>query len=178
MSRIGKLLVPIPSGVDLKLDGAEMKAKGKLGELSLTVDPAVAVTIDDGNISVRPANENDPHGRRMWATTRTLINNLVTGVSTGFTKNLEIQGVGYRAAVQGTDLVLTLGFSHEVRYPIPDGIQMKCEKPTSVSITGIDKQRVGQIAAEIRAYRPPEPYKGKGVRYEGERILIKEGKKK
>ena len=133
--------------------------------------------MDDGRITVQPKTERR-FARDMWATTRTQINNLVVGVSQGFSKNLEINGVGYRAQVQGRDLVLQLGFSHEVRYPIPQGIEIKCERPTAIAISGADKQRVGQVAAEIRAFRPPEPYKGKGVKYESETLLRKEGKKK
>ena len=157
--------------------GQQVTAKGKLGQLSMRVHEEISVALEDGRVVVQPRTQSRK-ARQLWATSRTLVNNLVVGVSTGFNQNLEINGVGYRAAVQGSDLVLNLGFSHEVRYPIPDGITMKCEKPTSISISGADKQRVGQIAAEIRAWRPPEPYKGKGVRYAAETILRKEGKKK
>lgn len=177
MSRIGKHPVAIPAGVEVKIDGPEIRAKGKLGQLSVRTVEDVAVTQDNGKITVTPRDA----GRRaqvMWATTRTLINNIVTGVSQGFTKRLEINGVGYRAAVEGRDLVLQLGYSHEVRYPIPDGIAMKCERPTLIEISGIDKQRVGQVASEIRQYRLPEPFKGKGIKYEGETVRRKEGKKK
>jgi large subunit ribosomal protein L6 len=137
----------------------------------------VDVEIDGAQVAVKPRRD-DRRSRTMWGTTRSLINGMVTGVSTGFTKSMEITGTGYRAAVQGKDLVLALGFSHEVRYPIPEGITIVCERPTAVKVSGADKQRVGQVAAEIRAYRGPEPYKGKGVRYTDEQILRKEGKKK
>ncbi|MBV6632948.1 MAG: 50S ribosomal protein L6 [Alphaproteobacteria bacterium] len=177
MSRIGKHPVAVPTGVDLKLAGKVLTAKGKLGELAMTVVDDVVTTLEDGKVTITPANESR-QARQMWATTRTLINNMVTGVSEGFQINLEIAGVGYRAAVQGKDLVLQLGFSHEVRYPMPDGIKIATPQPTRIEITGADKQRIGQVAAEIRSYRPPEPYKGKGIRYEHETILRKEGKKK
>jgi len=177
MSRIGIHPVVVPDGVHVAIDGRKVTAKGKLGELSMTMVDDVAVAMDDGRITVQPKTERR-FARDMWATTRTQINNLVVGVSQGFSKNLEINGVGYRAQVQGRDLVLQLGFSHEVRYPIPQGIEIKCERPTAIAISGADKQRVGQVAAEIRAFRPPEPYKGKGVKYESETLLRKEGKKK
>jgi large subunit ribosomal protein L6 len=135
------------------------------------------VTVEGNLVTVKPTKDSKK-ARALWGTTRALVNNLVTGVSTGFTVNLEINGVGYRAAVEGKDLVLSLGFSHPVRYPIPEGITMKCERPTAIEISGADKQRVGQIASEIRAFRPPEPFKGKGVKYATETILRKEGKKK
>ena len=177
MSRIGKHPVEIPAGVDFKMDGHTLRAKGKLGELSMVASQEVTIEVADGRVSVQPRNETRK-ARNMWATTRTLVQNLVTGVSAGFSKRLEISGVGYRAAVEGQALVLQLGYSHEIRYPIPDGITMKCERPTLIEISGADKQRVGQIAAEIRGYRGPEPFKGKGIKYENERILRKEGKKK
>lgn len=177
MSRIGKHPVAVPSGVQVEVSGQEVTAKGKLGQLHLHIVDDVSVVLDDGKVVVKPRSQSR-HARNMWATSRTLVSNLVNGVSEGFKKNLEITGVGYRAQVQGRDLVLQLGFSHEVRYAIPEGIDIKCEKPTSVEISGADKQRVGQVAAEIRAYRGPEPFKGKGVRYADERILRKEGKKK
>ena len=177
MSRIGKHPVTIPAGVELTQDGRQLRAKGKLGELAMLATEEVEIEMADGAVAVRPRDDSRK-ARNMWATTRTLINNLVTGVSTGFSKRLEISGVGYRAAVDGKALVLQLGYSHEIRYPIPDGIAMKCERPTLIEISGADKQRVGQIAAEIRGYRGPEPFKGKGIKYENERILRKEGKKK
>ncbi len=177
MSRIGKNPVEIPSGVEVTLNGALVTAKGKLGQLSFKATDEVEMSVDDGKVWVKPCNESK-QARALWGTTRARIQNLVQGVSEGFTKNLEITGVGYRAQVQGKALNLQLGFSHDVLHPIPDGITVTCEKPTSISITGADKQVVGQVAAEIRAYRPPEPYKGKGVRYSDEYILRKEGKKK
>ena len=177
MSRIGKNPVPIPDGVTISVEGQTVNAKGKLGELSLQLMDEVTVEMKDNQISVQPANDTG-RARQMWGTARTRVANLVEGVATGFKKELEIQGVGYRAAMQGKDLVLQLGFSHEVRHPVPDGIKISCPDQTHVVIEGADKQLVGQTAAVIRGYRPPEPYKGKGVRYAGEYILRKEGKKK
>jgi large subunit ribosomal protein L6 len=177
MSRVGKYPVPIPQGVQVALQGRTLVAKGKLGELTLPLTDDVEVEIKDAQVAVKPRRD-DRRSRTMWGTTRSLVNGMVTGVSAGFTKNMEITGTGYRAAVQGKDLVLNLGYSHEVRYPIPEGIKITCERPTAVRVEGASKQRVGQVAAEIRAFRPPEPYKGKGVRYTDEQILRKEGKKK
>ena len=177
MSRVGKYPVPVPSGVTVQIAGKALSVKGKLGESALTLSDDVDVTVDGGLVTVNPVSETK-RARMMWGTTRALINNMVKGVSDGFTVNLEINGVGYRAAVQGKTLQLQLGFSHDVDYPIPDDVTIKCEKPTAIAITGRDKQRVGQIASEIRAYRGPEPYKGKGIKYETETILSKEGKKK
>lgn len=177
MSRIGKHPVPVPAGVTVQVTGQTVTAKGKLGQLQLTLIDEIEAKLEDGKLVVSPRNET-VRARQNWATARTNVANLVTGVEKGFTKNLEITGVGYKAAVAGSELVLNLGFSHDIRYPIPAGITMKCEKPTSISISGADKQQVGQIAAEIRSYRPPEPYKGKGVKYENEIIVRKEGKKK
>ena len=177
MSRVGKYPVSIPDGVTVEIANDEIKAKGKLGELSAPISPEVDVVYEDNVVKVTPKRESKK-ARAMWGTTRALVNNIVTGVSEGFTVNLEINGVGYRAAVEGNDLVLALGFSHPVRFPIPDGITMKCERPTAIAISGSDKQVVGQLAAEIRAFRPPEPFKGKGVKYATETILRKEGKKK
>lgn len=177
MSRIGKHPVAVPAGVTVQVTGQTVTAKGKLGQLSLTLIDEIEAKLEDGKVVVLPRNET-VRARQNWATARTNVANLVTGVEKGFTKNLEITGVGYKAAVAGNELVLNLGFSHDIRYPIPTGITMKCEKPTSISISGADKQQVGQIAAEIRSYRPPEPYKGKGVKYENEIIVRKEGKKK
>ena len=177
MSRIGKYPVTVPSGVQMALQGRTIVAKGKNGELKLALTDEVDVTIDGGQVAVAPRGE-DRRARTMWGTTRSLIQSMVTGVSTGFVKSMEINGTGYRAAVQGKDLVLALGYSHEIRYAIPEGIKITCEKPTSIKVEGADKRQVGQVAAEIRAYRGPEPYKGKGVRYSNEVILRKEGKKK
>ena len=177
MSRVGKYPVPIPQGVQVTLQGRTLVAKGKLGELKLPLTDDVDVAVENNQVAVAPRRD-DRRSRTMWGTTRSLVNGMVTGVSAGFTKNMEINGTGYRAAVQGKDLVLNLGYSHEVRYPIPDGIKITCDRPTAVRVEGADKQRVGQVAAEIRAFRGPEPYKGKGIKYEGEQILRKEGKKK
>lgn len=177
MSRIGKLPITVPAGVDVALSGQHVKVKGKLGELEFTAVDDVAVTMDGNVITVKPRTEHK-RAFAMWATTRTMIWNMVAGVSEGFTRNLEINGVGYRAAVEGRDLVLQLGYSHPVRYPIPDGVQVRCERPTAIEIKGYDKQRIGQMASEIRGWRPPEPFKGKGVKYAEETILRKEGKKK
>jgi large subunit ribosomal protein L6 len=177
MSRVGKYPVPVPSGVSIQLAGGAITVKGKNGESRLALTDQVETSQEGNLIWVKPKGTTK-QARQMWGTTRALINNMVKGVSEGFTINLEINGVGYRAAVQGKTLQLQLGFSHDVNFPIPDDVSIKCEKPTSISITGRDKQRVGQVAAEIRAYRGPEPYKGKGVKYETETILRKEGKKK
>ena len=162
MSRIGKHPVPIPAGVDVTVNGQQVSAKGKL---------------EDGKVVVSPRSDTR-RARIMWGTSRTLVNNLLVGVSKGYTVNLEINGVGYRAAVQGAELVLQLGYSHDVKYPIPEGITIKTEKPTLVSISGRDRRQVGQVAAEIRSFRKPEPYKGKGIKYDTEVLLRKEGKKK
>jgi large subunit ribosomal protein L6 len=178
MSRVGKYPVTVPAGVQVTLADGIVTAKGKLGELKLpVVTDAVDVTVDGNTVAVAPKG-SDRRSRTLWGTTRSLINGMVVGVNTGFTKSMEINGTGYRAAVQGKDLVLNLGYSHEIRYAIPDGIKITCERPTAIKVEGADKQRVGQVAAEIRAYRGPEPYKGKGVKYENEQILRKEGKKK
>jgi large subunit ribosomal protein L6 len=177
MSRVGKYPVTVPDGVTVEIANDAIKAKGKLGELSAPISSEIDVVQEGNVIKVTPKRETKK-ARAMWGTTRALVNNIVTGVSEGFTVNLEINGVGYRAAVEGNDLVLALGFSHPVRFPIPDGITMKCERPTAIAISGSDKQVVGQLAAEIRAFRPPEPFKGKGVKYATETILRKEGKKK
>ena len=177
MSRIGKNPVQIPQGVEVQLSGQTLTAKGRLGTLSLAVSPEVTAKIADGAVTVTP-NDESKRARALWGTTRALVNNMVTGVGTGFTRNLEINGVGYRAAVQGNTLNLQLGYSHDIAYPIPNDVTIACERPTAIAITGADRQRVGQIAAEIRAFRPPEPYKGKGVKYAEETIRRKEGKKK
>ena len=177
MSRIGKNPVEVPDGVNVDIVGQLVTAKGKLGELSATLVDEIEVSREDNLISVNPRDDSVV-ARKMWGTTRPMIQNLVQGVSEGFTKELEISGVGYRAQVQGKELVLQLGFSHDVKHAIPDGIEIKCADQTHISVSGTDKQKVGQTAAEIRSYRPPEPYKGKGVRYAGEYIIRKEGKKK
>jgi large subunit ribosomal protein L6 len=177
MSRVGKNPVAIPKGTQVTLDGNVLKAKGKLGELSLTLHDDVEGKIEDDQIVIRPRSDSK-RARAMWGTFRAQARNIVVGVSEGFTKNLEINGVGYRAAVEGKNLKLQLGYSHDVIFPIPEGIEVKCERPTAISISGHDKQKVGQVASEIRAWRPPEPYKGKGVKYADEFIYRKEGKKK
>jgi large subunit ribosomal protein L6 len=177
MSRIGKHPVAIPAGVEVQLSGQTLTAKGRLGALSLAVSSEVTATIADGAVTIAP-NSESKRARAMWGTTRALVSNMVTGVATGFTRNLEINGVGYRAAVQGSTLNLQLGYSHDIPYPIPQDVRITCERPTAITITGADRQRVGQIAAEIRAFRPPEPYKGKGVKYSNETVRRKEGKKK
>ncbi|MCC6470037.1 MAG: 50S ribosomal protein L6 [Alphaproteobacteria bacterium] len=177
MSRVGKYAVAVPKGVTVDIAGQRVKAKGKLGELSLVVDNDIEAKMDGGAVKFTPRVDTK-RARTMWGTTRSLVNSMVKGVADGFTINLEINGVGYRAAVQGKVLQLTLGYSHEIKYPIPEGITMKCEKPTSIAITGADKQKVGQVAAEIRTMRPPEPYKGKGIKYDYEIIRRKEGKRK
>jgi large subunit ribosomal protein L6 len=177
MSRIGKKPVAVPQGVTANVEGQTVKVKGAKGALSLVVPDDVVVKMDKGAIQLDPRDETKK-ARSMWGTSRTLVANLMAGVTKGFEENLEITGVGYRAAVQGKSLNLQLGFSHDVNYPIPEGITIATPKPTEIKISGIDKQKVGQVAAEIRGYRPPEPYKGKGVKYVGEFIFRKEGKKK
>ncbi len=177
MSRIGKNPVVIPSGVQVALTGRHLTAKGAKGQLALDLVDEVEAEIADGQVRVKP-RDTSRRARMMWGMQRTLVSNMLKGVATGFTVNLEINGVGYRAAVQGRTLNLQLGFSHDVTYPIPEGIEVKCEKPTAISVFGADRQRVGQVAAEIRAFRGPEPYKGKGVKYADEKIHRKEGKKK
>ena len=181
MSRIGKYPVEIPQGVEVTISGQTLKAKGKLGELQMDMHEEVVAAVEDaeGKKVVRLTPRSDSRmARQIWPTTRTLVRNMVEGVSKGFNKKLEIHGVGYRANLQGTDLVLALGFSHEVRYAIPQGIKIEVEKQTALSISGIDKQKVGQVAAVIRGYKKPEPYKAKGIRYTDEYIVRKEGKKK
>jgi large subunit ribosomal protein L6 len=177
MSRIGKYPVTIPDGVEVQLSGQTLTAKGRLGTLSLVVSTEVAASIVDGTVTVTPKGDTR-QSRAMWGTTRALINNMVTGVSTGFSINLEVSGVGYRAQVQGKNLNLQLGYSHDIPFPIPDDVSISCERPTVITVRGADRQRVGQIAADIRAYRPPEPYKGKGIKYSTETVRRKEGKKK
>ena len=177
MSRIGKKPVPIPSGVTANVEGQTVKMKGPKGALQLVVPDDVEVKMDKSAIKLDPRNETK-RARAMWGTSRTLVANLVTGVTKGFERKLEITGVGYRAAVQGKNLQISLGYSHDVVYPIPEGIAIATPKPTEIVVTGIDRQKVGQVAAEIRGFRKPEPYKGKGVRYANEYIFRKEGKKK
>ena len=177
MSRIGKHPVQIPDGVSVAMSGLTVTAKGKLGELSALMTDDVIITLGDNEVKVEP-REGASRARQMWGLSRSVINNLVEGVSQGFAKKLLITGVGYRAAMKGNDLVLQLGFSHEVVYSLPEGIKINCPDQTTIEISGADKQKVGQVASEIRGYRPPEPYKGKGVRYADEFILRKEGKKK
>lgn len=203
MSRIGKLPIPIPSGTEVKVNGQTIEAKGKRGMLSMTLSELVTPELEGSELKITPredlvrrANDRidlfkkrgkklptfaealDPDARTQWGTARARVANMIHGVSEGFEKTLEIQGVGYRAQMQGKDLKLSLGFSHDVIYEAPEGIELKSSKPTEIIISGIDKQQVGQVAAEIRGYRPPEPYKGKGVRYAGEFVRRKEGKKK
>jgi large subunit ribosomal protein L6 len=177
MSRVGKKAVPIPSGVTANVEGQTVKVKGPKGALQVVLHGDVAATLDKGAIKVDPRNDTK-RARAMWGTYRALVANLMTGVTKGFEEKLEITGVGYRAAVQGKNLQLALGYSHDVIFAIPEGIAITTPRPTEIVITGIDKQKVGQVAAEIRDYRPPEPYKGKGVKYAGEFIFRKEGKKK
>ncbi len=177
MSRVGQLPIEVPSGVDVTIEGRDVTVKGKLGELSLTLVADVEVAREDGKLIVSARNDSK-RARAMWGTSRSLLHNIVRGVSEGFTVILEIHGVGYRAALDGDELVLQLGYSHEIRHAIPDGITITTERPTLITVSGADRQKVGQVAAEIRAYRKPEPYKGKGIRYKDEHIIRKEGKKK
>lgn len=177
MSRVGKNPVAIPKEVDLQVVGQTVTAKGKLGQLSMSVHPEVAITVESGRLLVSPANDSQ-QARAQWGTARNRLGALVRGVSVGFTKSLEINGVGYRAAVQGSNLQLQLGYSHDVLFPIPEDVKIVCERPTAIQVSGADKQRVGEVAAKIRSYRPPEPYKGKGIKYADETIIRKEGKKK
>lgn len=177
MSRVGKYPVAIPAGVQVALAGRRLTAKGKLGELGLDLTDHVDATIEDGKVALSPRS-NAREARMMWGTTRALVAAMVHGVSAGYTRAMEIQGTGFRAAVQGRNLVVNLGFSHDVIYPVPEGITITTPRPTAIVVQGSDKRQVGQVASEIRAYRPPEPYKGKGVRYENEAVRRKEGKKK
>jgi large subunit ribosomal protein L6 len=177
MSRIGKKAVAVPKGVTASVDGQTVSAKGPKGQLAVTLVDEVGVEMTGDGIAVQPRSDSK-EGRAMWGMSRTLVQNIVTGVTDGFEKRLEISGVGYRAQVQGKNLSLALGYSHDVLYPIPEGVQIQTPKPTEIVVTGIDKQKVGQVAAEIRRWRPPEPYKGKGVKYANEFIFRKEGKKK
>ena len=177
MSRVGKYPVDIPAGVQVAINANVLSARGKLGELKMALTDNVETTIEGNKVHVAPKGPTT-QARMMWGTTRANIANLLRGVSTGYTKTMEITGTGYRAAVQGQNLVINLGFSHDVIYPVPPGITITTPRPTAISVVGMDKRLVGQVAAEIRAWRPPEPYKGKGVRYDNEVIRRKEGKKK
>ncbi len=177
MSRVGKYPVALPQGVTAEVKGQTVCVKGKMGDLSLPLSPDVVVVVAEGTVAVS-MRQDSARARVLWGTTRNNIKNMVVGVTEGFKTVLEIEGVGFKAAMQGKELVLNLGFSHEVRFTPPEGITIKAEKPTVLSITGIDKQKVGQVAAEIRGFKKPEPYKGKGIKYQGERVRRKEGKKK
>ena len=177
MSRIGKYPVPVLEGVTVNVNWQTLTAKGPKGELSVLVHDDVSVKMEDGKVKLDPRS-NSLRAKKLWPTMRTLVKNIVHGVKEGYTESLEIQGVGYRAAMQGNVIVLQLGFSHEVRYEIPKGIEVKVDGTTGIKISGIDKQAVDQVAAKIRGYKKPEPYKGKGIRYTGEYVMIKEGKKK
>jgi large subunit ribosomal protein L6 len=177
MSRIGKKAVAIPAGVTANVAGQTINVKGPKGALQLMLHDDVAAKMEGGEVKIDPRNDSK-RARAMWGMSRSLLANIVAGVTKGFEKRLEISGVGYRAAVQGKNLQLSLGYSHDIVYPIPEGIAITTPRPTEIVVTGIDKQKVGQVAAEIRDFRPPEPYKGKGVKYSGEYIFRKEGKKK
>ena len=177
MSRIGKKPVGVPQGVTASVEGQRVKVKGPKGALEVVLHDDVTPKMEAGSVVVAPRVETQ-RARAMWGLSRSLVNNLVTGVTKGFEQRLEITGVGYRAAVQGKNLHLSLGFSHDVTYPIPDGIAIATPRPIEIVVSGIDRQKVGQVAAEIRGFRPPEPYKGKGVKYAGEYVFRKEGKKK
>ena len=177
MSRIGKAPIPVPTGVTISITDGQVAVKGPKGTLHFRAHDDVEVAFGNGELSVKPRHET-PRARALWGTTRAVLAANVKGVTEGFEKNLEMTGVGYRAAMQGKNLQLSLGYSHEIIYQPPEGISIACPKPTEITVSGIDKQVVGQVAAEIREYRGPEPYKGKGVKYAGERIVRKEGKKK
>ncbi len=177
MSRIGRAPISVPEGVQVSVADNSITVKGSLGELQISRAPEIQVSVSDGKVLLEPTDETK-RSRQLWGLYRSNMNNMIQGVSSGFTKKLEIQGVGYRAAVQGKKLKLDVGYSHSVMYDIPEGITIACERPTDISVTGRDKQKVGQVAAEIRSLRKPEPYKGKGIRYVGEYVRRKEGKKK
>ena len=177
MSRIGKKPVAVPSGITANVEGQTVKIKGPKGALQVVLHDDVTVKLDGGQIQVDPRSQSK-RARSQWGTSRTLIANLIAGVTKGFEQRLEINGVGYRASIQGKNLQIALGYSHDIVYPIPEGITIATPRPVEIVITGMDRQKVGQVAAEIRDYRPPEPYKGKGIKYAGERIFRKEGKKK
>jgi large subunit ribosomal protein L6 len=177
MSRIGKKPIPVPKNVTATVDGQKVTVKGPKGQLSLTLVDDIEVAIEDGAVVVKPRADTK-RARSMWGMSRSLVENLMKGTTNGFTRTLEITGVGYRAAIDGKSLKLQLGYSHDVLYPVPEGISIAVPKPTEITISGIEKDKVGQVAAEIRGFRGPEPYKGKGIRYQGEYIQRKEGKKK
>jgi large subunit ribosomal protein L6 len=177
MSRIGKRAVVVPAGITANVEGQTVKIKGPKGALQVVLHDDISVKLDGGQIKVDPRSETK-RARSQWGTSRTLIANLIAGVTKGFEQRLEINGVGYRASVQGKNLQIALGYSHDIVYPIPEGITIATPRPVEIVISGMDRQKVGQVAAEIRDYRPPEPYKGKGIKYAGERIFRKEGKKK
>lgn len=177
MSRVGKYPVEVPAGVTVALAGRVLEAKGKLGSLRLSLTDLVDASVEGNKVTVTPRS-NGASNRMMWGTTRSLVASMVKGVSEGFSKTMEITGTGFRASVQGKNLVINLGFSHDVVYPVPEGITITTPRPTAIMVAGMDKRQVGQVAAEIRGFRPPEPYKGKGVKYETETIRRKEGKKK
>ena len=177
MSRIGKRSIPVPNGVTVNIDGQTVSAKGPKGELTFVVNELCTVALEDNEVTVKPVNNSKP-ARSQWGMSRTRIFNMIEGVSKEYTKTLELVGVGYRAQMKGTALNLALGYSHDIDYPAPDGVKITTPKPTEIVLSGIDKQKVGQAAAEIRSLRPPEPYKGKGVKYADEYIFRKEGKKK
>lgn len=177
MSRIAKHPIALPAGVTATLSGKKLAIKGKNGELSINVDSEIGAEVKDGAVVLRKLSESR-QARNMWGTTSSLVRGMIKGVTEGFSKRLLIEGVGFRASLKGKVLVLQIGFSHDVEYPIPAGIEVKVPKPTEIEISGIDKQKVGQVAAELYLMKRPEPYKGKGINYEGRRILRKEGKKK
>ena len=177
MSRIGKKPIAVPDGVTVTVDGQAVKAKGPKGEMEFVVNELCTVALEEGEINIAPVDNSKP-ARSMWGMSRTRIANILNGVTKEYSKSLELVGVGYRAQMKGSSLNLALGYSHEIDYPVPDGVKIATPKPTEVVVSGIDKQKVGQTAAEIRAFRPPEPYKGKGVKYVDEYIFRKEGKKK
>ncbi len=177
MSRIGKKPIPVPKDVTATVDGQKVTVKGPKGQLSLTLVDDVEVKIEEGALLVKPRSDTK-RARSMWGMSRSLVENLIKGTTNGFKRTLEITGVGYRAAMDGKSLKLQLGYSHDVYYPVPEGIAIAVPKPTEIQISGIEKDKVGQVAAEIRGFRGPEPYKGKGIRYQGEYIQRKEGKKK
>ncbi|MGE3150916.1 MAG: 50S ribosomal protein L6, partial [Pseudorhodoplanes sp.] len=177
MSRIGKKAIAVPKGVTASVEGQTVSAKGPKGQLAVVLADRISVAMTEDGVKVEPRDQTK-EARSLWGMSRTLVSNIIVGVSSGFEERLEINGVGYRAQVEGKNLNLALGYSHDVKFPIPEGIKIETPRPTEVVISGIDKQKVGQVAAEIRRWRPPEPYKGKGVKYASEHIFRKEGKKK